>query len=74
MAAAAEAILPLYEPQDAGRIHPLTTHLVGVFFINLGSNFPFLRKGHFICAVEDGRANPLLVDAVCAVSSRFPTH
>ena len=74
VAAATEETLPLYVPQDAGRIHPLITHLVDVFFIHLGSNFPFLRKEHFMCAIGDGRANPLLVGAVCAVSSRFSTH
>ena len=67
VAVATEETTPLYEPQDARRIHPLTTHLVDVSFIHLGSSFPFLRKEHFMCAVEDGRANLLLVNAVCAV-------
>ena len=73
-AVATEETPSLYEPQDARRIYPLTTHLVDVSFIHLGSSFPFLRKEHFMCVVEDGRANLLLVNAVCAVSSRLSTH
>ncbi|KAF8253627.1 hypothetical protein K440DRAFT_592176, partial [Wilcoxina mikolae CBS 423.85] len=66
--------LPLYEPHESGHVHPLIFHLVDTFFIHLGSNFPFLRKKHFIQEVESGRADMLLVDAVCSVSARFSTH
>jgi len=69
-----EESLPLYEPHESGHIHSLISDLVDTFFIHLGSNFPFLRKKHFIQEVKDGRADMLLVDAVCSVSARFSTH
>lgn len=65
--------LPLYDPQDAGPVHPLILHLVVTFFTHLGSNFPFIRKEAFMRAVEERQANTLLVDAVCSVSARFST-
>ncbi|KAH9896336.1 fungal-specific transcription factor domain-containing protein [Xylariomycetidae sp. FL2044] len=62
---------PFYDPSDTGPVHALIKDLVETFFVRLGSNFAFLRREKFTTMVHEKRAEPILVDAVCALAARF---
>ncbi|KAI2610795.1 fungal-specific transcription factor domain-containing protein [Hypoxylon fragiforme] len=66
--------MPVYDPTDTNDVHPLIIHLVDTFFVHLGSNYPFLRRDKFPKLVQEKRVEPILVDAVCALSARFSDH
>ncbi|KAJ0333886.1 hypothetical protein COL922a_010313 [Colletotrichum nupharicola] len=63
--------LPFYDPNDVAPVHPLILHLVKVFFLHLGCNYPFLKEDRFTQMVKEKRVEPILVDAVCALAARF---
>ncbi|TIC97222.1 putative transcriptional regulatory protein [Colletotrichum higginsianum] len=63
--------LPVYDPNDTAPVHPLILHLVKTFFLHLGCNYPFLKEERFVRMVKEKRVEPILVDAVCALSARF---
>ncbi|MBE3049510.1 Zn(II)2Cys6 transcription factor, partial [Candidatus Bathyarchaeota archaeon] len=63
--------LPTYDINDPGPVPPLILHLVQTFFLHLGCNYPFLRQDRFYALVTERRAEPILVDAVCALAARF---
>ncbi|OHW91385.1 pathway-specific nitrogen regulator [Colletotrichum incanum] len=68
---AADEDLPVYDPNDAAPVHPLILHLVKIFFLHLGCNYPFLKEERFMRMVREKRIEPILVDAVCALAARF---
>ncbi|KAF4465274.1 nitrogen assimilation transcription factor nit-4 [Fusarium albosuccineum] len=63
--------LPTYDPNDPTPVHPLITNLVNTFFLQMGSSYPFLRQGRFLRMVKEKRVEPILVDSICALASRF---
>jgi hypothetical protein len=63
--------LPVYDVNDSAPVHPLILSLVKTFFTHVGCNYPFLKRGKFLRAVQDKRVEPILVDAVCALAARF---
>ncbi|RYP45096.1 hypothetical protein DL768_008527 [Monosporascus sp. mg162] len=63
--------MPVYDPNDKGPVHAIILSLVDTFFIHLGSNYPFLNRKKFPKMVQEKRVEPILVDAVCALASRF---
>ncbi|KAM0285820.1 hypothetical protein ACHAQH_001282 [Verticillium albo-atrum] len=67
-------VLPAYDINDTGPVPPLILHLVKIFFIHLGCSFPFLQEERFTRMVQDKEVEPILVDAVCALSARFSDH
>ncbi|KAI3541990.1 hypothetical protein CSPX01_07217, partial [Colletotrichum filicis] len=69
--AVADEDLPVYDPNDPAPVHPLVLHLVKIFFLHLGCNYPFLKEGNFTRMVKEKRVEPILVDAVCALAARF---
>ncbi|TVY48479.1 putative transcriptional regulatory protein [Lachnellula occidentalis] len=66
--------MPIYNQEDSLPVHRLIIHLVETFFAHMGSNYPFLRQKSFIQRVEERSAEPILVDAVCALAARFSEH
>ncbi|TVY20120.1 putative transcriptional regulatory protein [Lachnellula arida] len=66
--------MPIYNQEDSLPVHRLIIHLVETFFAHMGSNYPFLRQEFFIQRVEERSAEPILVDAVCALAARFSDH
>lgn len=63
--------LPSYDPNSPGPVPPLILHLVKTFFLHVGCNFPFLKESKFMRMVKEKRVESILVDAICAISSRF---
>lgn len=63
--------LPAYDPNSPGAVDPLITHLVRAFFTHVGCNFPFLNEAKILRHVEEKRAEPMLVDSICALAARF---
>ncbi|KAI9820521.1 MAG: hypothetical protein M1832_003712 [Thelocarpon impressellum] len=72
--AEARSDFPFYEPQDVVPNSPLIAELVDAFFVHLGCNFPFLQREPFVRDVAGKRVEPILVNAVCALSARFSAH
>ncbi|CAH0045413.1 unnamed protein product [Clonostachys solani] len=73
-AADSEVILddpPIYDPNDPGPVNPFILSLARTFFLHLGCNYPFLQERNFMRLVREKRAEPILVDAVCALAARF---
>lgn len=66
--------LPVYDVDSPDPVHPFLISLVDTFFHNLGCNYPFLRKDRFLRMLKEKRAEPYLVDAVCALAARFSDH
>jgi hypothetical protein len=66
--------MPIYDHTDGLPVHRLIIHLVETFFTHLGCNYPFLRQKTFTQRVEERSAEPILVDAVCALAARFSDH
>ncbi|EEY19662.1 pathway-specific nitrogen regulator [Verticillium alfalfae VaMs.102] len=66
--------LPAYNINDDEPVPPLILHLVKIFFVHLGCNFPFLQEERFTRMVEGKEVEAILVDAVCALSARFSDH
>jgi hypothetical protein len=66
--------MPIYDQEDSLPVNRLIIHLVETFFAHMGSNYPFLRQKSFIQRVEERSAEPILVDAVCALAARFSDH
>ncbi|KAM7216881.1 Fungal specific transcription factor domain containing protein [Rhypophila decipiens] len=62
---------PVYDVNDSAPTHPLILTLVKTFFLHLGCNYPFLREQRFLRLVKEKRAEPILVDAMCALAARF---
>ncbi|KAL6855508.1 hypothetical protein ACO1O0_006657 [Amphichorda felina] len=62
---------PVYDPNDPAPVHPLIISLAKTFFVHLGCNYPFLKQRKFIAMTKEKRAEPILVDAVCALAARF---
>ncbi|KAG9256181.1 putative pathway-specific nitrogen regulator [Emericellopsis atlantica] len=62
---------PVYDPNDPAPVHALILNLTKLFFVHLGCNYPFLKQSKFLNLVKDKRAEPILVDAVCALAARF---
>lgn len=65
--------LPKYASSHAD-LDPLIDHLCRLFFARLGSTFPFLQEDRFMRDLHEKQVDPILVDAVCAVTARFSTH
>jgi len=67
---------PIYDPTDPLPLNRMILHLVETFFLNLGSNYPFLSKRQetFKLLVEEKKIEPILVNAICALSARFSDH
>ncbi|KFY49403.1 hypothetical protein V496_10044 [Pseudogymnoascus sp. VKM F-4515 (FW-2607)] len=63
--------LPLYDISNSEPVPSLIRHLVKIFFIHLGCNFPFLRKDKVLRMMDDKHLAPILVDAICSLSARF---
>ena len=63
--------LPAYDPNDPAPVHPLIISLVQTFFVHLGCNYPFLNRKKFMRLLREKRVEPILVDAICALSGRF---
>ncbi|KND94620.1 putative transcriptional regulatory protein [Tolypocladium ophioglossoides CBS 100239] len=63
--------LPAYDPSNPAPVHPLIISLVKTFFLHLGCNYPFLKQPKFLRLVVEKRVEPILVDAICALASRF---
>ncbi|KAK1829275.1 fungal-specific transcription factor domain-containing protein [Podospora conica] len=63
--------LPVYDINDQGPVHELIITLIKTFFLHLGCNYPFLKEARFLRRVKERRAEPILVDAVCALAARF---
>lgn len=63
--------LPAYDPGDPAPVHPLIINLVQTFFVHLGCNYPFLKQAKCLRLVREKRIEPILVDAICALSARF---
>ncbi|KAL2755317.1 hypothetical protein ACRALDRAFT_1082402 [Sodiomyces alcalophilus JCM 7366] len=63
--------LPFYEVNDAAPVSPFIMHLLKLFFVHLGCNYPFLKEEKFTRMVREKNVEPILVDAVCALSARF---
>lgn len=63
--------LPKYDLKDPSPVHPLIISLVKTFFVHLGCNYPFLKQEKFLRMVKEKSIEPILVDAVCALSARF---
>lgn len=73
-ATSSEAILaeiPAYDPNSPIPVHSLVIHLVETFFQHVGCNYPFLKENKFMRLVKEKRAEPILVNAVCALAARF---
>lgn len=66
--------IPVYDPADPSPVHHLIIYLIEIFFSHLGCNYPFLKREKFLRLVQQKRAEPILVDAVCALASRFSDH
>lgn len=62
---------PIYDPNDQAPVHPLIISLAKTFFVHLGCNYPFLKQRKFMAMVKEKCAEPILVDAVCALAARF---
>lgn len=62
---------PVYDVNDSAPTHPLIITLVKTFFLHLGCNYPFLKEQRFLRMVKEKRAEPILVDAMCALAARF---
>ncbi|KAM7208523.1 Fungal specific transcription factor domain containing protein [Naviculisporaceae sp. PSN 640] len=62
---------PVYDVNDSAPTHPLIITLVKTFFLHLGCNYPFLREQRVLRMVKEKRAEPILVDAMCALAARF---
>ncbi|RFU34877.1 hypothetical protein B7463_g1453, partial [Scytalidium lignicola] len=65
--------VPVYDVNTSAFVDPLIMRLVEIFFDNLGCNFPFLQRQRFLKNIENKVAEPILVNAICAVSERFCT-
>ncbi|KAK0613620.1 fungal-specific transcription factor domain-containing protein [Immersiella caudata] len=63
--------LPVYDVNDSSPTHPLIITLIKTFFLHLGCNFPFLREERCLRMVKEKRAEPILVDSMCALAARF---
>ncbi|KFY80926.1 hypothetical protein V499_00259 [Pseudogymnoascus sp. VKM F-103] len=63
--------LPLYDISNSEPVPSLIKHLVKIFFVHLGCNFPFLRKDKVLRMMDDKHLAPILVDAICSLSARF---
>ncbi|ROT35185.1 hypothetical protein SODALDRAFT_337756 [Sodiomyces alkalinus F11] len=63
--------LPFYDVSDPAPVSPFTLHLLRLFFVHLGSSYPFLKEERFTRMVREKNVEPILVDAVCALSARF---
>lgn len=63
--------LPVYDTGDHGPVHELIITLIKTFFLHLGCNYPFLKESRFLPMVQERRAEPMLVNAVCALAARF---
>ncbi|RDW85828.1 hypothetical protein BP5796_04153 [Coleophoma crateriformis] len=66
--------MPIYDPTDHLPVNRLIIHLVEMFFVHLGCNYPFLRQDKFVRMVEEKQIEAILVDAVCALAARFSDH
>lgn len=49
---------------------PIMRHLLDVFFVHFGSQFPFLNKVEIDEAVETGTGSAFLLNAIAAVAAR----
>lgn len=67
---------PTYDPDPENQVpvNRLIIHLVEVFFLHLGCNYPFLKQKKFVAMVEEKRVDAILVNAVCALAARFSDH
>lgn len=63
--------LPAYDPSDPTPVHPLIISLIETFFLQMGSNYPFLKKSRFLRMIHEKRVEPILVDSICALAARF---
>jgi hypothetical protein len=52
---------------------PIMRHLLDVFFIHFGSQFPFLNKVELGNAVETGTGSAFLFNAIAAIAARSVT-
>ena len=68
--------VPVYDPEDHLPVNRLIMHLIEIFFMHVGCNYPFLSKRQetFKRLVEEKKIAPILVDAVCAMAARFSDH
>ncbi|KAK7517316.1 pathway-specific nitrogen regulator [Phyllosticta citriasiana] len=64
------AEIPMYDTSSVPP-PPLITQLCKTFFRHLGCNFPFLQEERFMRDLEEKQVDAILVDAVCALASRF---
>lgn len=63
--------IPVYDPNTSTSVDPLIMRLVEIFFDNLGCNFPFFQRQLLRRNIENKVVEPILVNAICAVSERF---
>ncbi|KAI5456553.1 fungal-specific transcription factor domain-containing protein [Mariannaea sp. PMI_226] len=63
--------LPVYDPNDAAPVHPLIISLVKIFFVRMGSDYPFIKESKFLRMVHEKRVEPILVDSICSLAARF---
>ncbi|KAK7421566.1 hypothetical protein QQZ08_009911 [Neonectria magnoliae] len=63
--------LPVYDPTDTAPVNALILDLVEIFFLQMGSNYPFLKQSRFLRMVKDKRVEPILVDSICSLAARF---
>lgn len=63
--------LPVYDPNDSAPVPPIIIHLVKIFFLHLGCSHPFLHEDTILRLVKEKKVESILVDAMCALASRF---
>lgn len=65
--------LPVYDPNDSAPVPPIIIDLVKIFFLHLGCSHPFLHEEKVLRLVKEKKVETILVDAMCALASRFAT-
>lgn len=65
--------LPVYDPNDGAPVSPMIVDLVKTFFLHLGCSHPFLHEEKILRLVKEKKVESILVDAMCALASRFAT-
>lgn len=63
--------LPIYDPNDSASVSPMIIELVKTFFTHLGCSHPFLHEEKVLRLVKEKKLESILVDAMCALASRF---
>lgn len=63
--------LPVYDPNDSAPVPPMIVELVKTFFLHLGCSHPFLHEEKVLRLVKEKKVESILVDAMCALASRF---